>query len=258
MEWRVKRKITILVILGLALSFIPYSLYKKIHVEPTCFDTKRNQGEEGVDCGGPCIPCRFLTVNTIEVVWSKFLLVREGSYDGIAFIKNPNPYYGSLFVEYSFELLDDKNALIATREGNTFLLPGEQITIIEPDIRTNLKAKTVSFKVKNVSWGRVYEPTPRYDVGLTKREYEVTENAQGISQSVVKTGIFNNTNETFSRVFVSVFLYDNEKNIIGVSKTILENVTPLETRPLTFVWPGKVADTVSAIEGEVRINSFLR
>ena len=26
-------------------------------IEPTCFDRIQNQGEEGIDCGGPCEPC---------------------------------------------------------------------------------------------------------------------------------------------------------------------------------------------------------
>ncbi len=31
---------------------------------PSCFDGIQNQGEEGVDCGGPCRPCTTLTTTT--------------------------------------------------------------------------------------------------------------------------------------------------------------------------------------------------
>lgn len=39
---------------GQALEFTVYSGKK---VEPTCSDSIKNQGETGVDCGGPCSPC---------------------------------------------------------------------------------------------------------------------------------------------------------------------------------------------------------
>jgi hypothetical protein len=38
----------LLVIIALAWYFWP---------RPTCFDKKQNGQEEGIDCGGPCIPC---------------------------------------------------------------------------------------------------------------------------------------------------------------------------------------------------------
>ncbi len=38
---------------------------------PDCFDMLQNQGEQGVDCGGPCIPCESkLTAKIDGVPWS--------------------------------------------------------------------------------------------------------------------------------------------------------------------------------------------
>ena len=39
-----------------------FKVYKE-EIEPTCFDNIQNQGEEGVDCGGPCGQCKKCPAN---------------------------------------------------------------------------------------------------------------------------------------------------------------------------------------------------
>ena len=55
--------LAIILIVGLPAFLL---LYKA----PTCFDGKQNQGEGGIDCGGPCVklcPSAFLPP---EVIWT--------------------------------------------------------------------------------------------------------------------------------------------------------------------------------------------
>jgi hypothetical protein len=40
-----------------ATSSIMFKIYKKSATPTTCFDNLKNQGETGIDCGGPCKPC---------------------------------------------------------------------------------------------------------------------------------------------------------------------------------------------------------
>lgn len=258
MSWRKRRQFTILAILVLLLGSFGWYAYEQNRSYPTCFDTKQNQNEEDVDCGGSCIPCQFLKLQNVQVAWTRVIEVRKDSFDALASIKNPNIYYGSLRMDYAFELLDENGASIATRQGHTFLLPNEKITLIEPDIRTSLKPKTSLFKLRSIEWGRVYEPAPRYDIGLGKRDYEVITNPQGVKQGTVKTSVFNATMETFSEVFASVFLFDADRNIIAANKTLIENLAPGETRPVTFYWPEEIRGIITGIEGEVRVNSFIK
>ncbi len=258
MDWRHRRQLAIFSVIVLFFAVIVYFIYAANREIPTCFDQRQNQNEEGVDCGGNCISCQLLTIRDIQTVWTKLVPVRLGSYDAAAFVKNPNLYFGTLNLQYEFELLDDKGASIALREGTTYLLPGEDAVIIEPDIRSSLDARTVNFKIRNVSWGRTYELAPHYDVGFGKRDYRVVENPQKIKQSIVETSIFNNTAEAFSRADAQVLLYDANKNVIAVNLTAIEDLQPGETRPITFQWPQEIRGTVDSIEGRVRINSFLR
>lgn len=258
MDWRRRRQFTIFIIVILIAGLWGFRIFQNARPIATCFDNRQNQNEEGIDCGGSCIPCKLLEVQDVEVLWTKVLEARPGSFDALASIKNPNVYFGTLAMRYEFELLDENGASIALRQGSTFLLPLENVTLVEPDIRSTLTARQALFKIRSIEWGRVYEPAPKYDVGLGKRDYEVVTNPQGIRQSVVRTSVFNNSGERFSQVFVAIFLTDAEKNIIAANRTIVENVAPGETRPIQFVWPQEITGSISGIEGEVRVNSFIR
>ena len=57
-SWRRKRQLTILtglLIVAGAIFFIFF--YDSISEAPTCFDSKQNGSETGVDCGGVCDAC---------------------------------------------------------------------------------------------------------------------------------------------------------------------------------------------------------
>ncbi len=246
----------ILIVPMTIIGFILFSFYQKYKSVSTCFDAIKNQHEDDIDCGGECISCQLLITQDLRVVWSVFTRVRDGSYDAIAYIKNPNLRYGSSRVEYEIILKDAEGISIGTREGATFIASNEQIIIIETDIRTNLIPKTAGFKIKRVIWTRDDNPPPLHDIGFIKREYSVRQSAEGIRQSMVETAIFNNTPKNFSTVFVSVFLYDKNKNIIGANKTIVENLNAGETRPLQFIWPEEIHGSVESIEGSARVNTF--
>lgn len=256
--WRIQRQFIIFMIPMVIIGFILFSFYQKYKGVPTCFDNKKNGQEDGVDCGGRCVSCRFFETQSIQVVWSVVMPIREGSYDVIANIKNPNLQHGSSQVDYEIKLNDAEGVSIGTWNGSTFIAPNEDVVIVETDIRTSFIPKTAEFKIKRVVWIRDINPPPSQSIGFTKRTHSVQENTEGIRQSIVETAIFNNTLENFSSVFVTMLLYDKNKNIIGAHKTIVENLNVGETRPLQFVWPEEIHSSIEDIEGSARVNTFLK
>ena len=262
MWWRFKRQFIALMIFFAIIGLAVFGAYKKFIPASTCFDNRKNQNEVDVDCGGPnCISCTLLKVQNIQIISKTFIEARPGSYDAVAFIQNPNYYYRSPQVEYEFELLDANQATIALRSGNTFINQDEQFRIVEPDIRTSIKAASVLFRITKVSWekhlvGAKYIDPVTPDVALTGRQYSIEKNNLGQNQSIVRTGIYNNTPRMVSRAYVSIFLLDTNKNIVGTDKKIVENLESGENRPLTFTWPQEIKTPVDSIVGEVRINSF--
>ena len=96
-----------------------FFIYLIAKPEETCFDGIQNQAEKGIDCGGPCSPCR-------EVVETKDLKIEEiaiadggnGTYDVIAKISNPNGSVGAKEFFYSFQLKSADGDILASKMGN--------------------------------------------------------------------------------------------------------------------------------------------
>ncbi len=253
-----RRQLVILMVPITIVAMTVFLMYQRYRTVPTCFDGIQNQQEAGVDCGGECDSCRLFQTKPPEVTWTRIIRAREESYDAVVFIKNPNQQHGAPRLEYTVILRDANGVEIGKRANSTFLLPDEEVMIVEPDIRTPLIPNSVDFNVITVAWTREYTPHAPYDLGLSRRSHSIVETPRGSKESVVKTDIFNNTSERFSVVHVSIFLYDENRNIIGVNKTIVENLGAGETRPLEFVWPEAIQGTITSIEGTVRINEFIR
>ena len=57
---------------------------------PACNDNSQNQGETGVDCGGPCEPCEIKTLSLVEVSFVKYFPAGEKTIL-LAEIKIPIP-----------------------------------------------------------------------------------------------------------------------------------------------------------------------
>jgi hypothetical protein len=85
---------------------------------PTCSDGIQNQGETGVDCGGPCAPCpqeTILLASYFETGWDSWL---DGGSD-VTRVSSTNSYEGS----YSIRLADNSGAQSAMTSP-TFNLTG--------------------------------------------------------------------------------------------------------------------------------------
>src|SRR3989344_2585469 len=117
MSWRAKQQFkyfsfiagAVLLILGAVLFFI--------FTRPgTCSDGKQNNGELGVDCGGSCARLCPFEISDVIVHWARAFPAREGFYDAVASIENPNFNAGVKDFTYTFKLYDVKNIIVGTRE----------------------------------------------------------------------------------------------------------------------------------------------
>ena len=85
---------------------------------PTCSDGIQNQGETGIDCGGPCAPCpqeTILLASYFETGWDSWL---DGGSD-VTRVSSTNSYEGS----YSIRLADNSGTQSAMTSP-TFNLTG--------------------------------------------------------------------------------------------------------------------------------------
>src|SRR5574343_1335055 len=133
MNWASRRKLIYGSIVAFCLIIFVWlpSAYV-LYTPPSCSDKKQNEGELGVDCGGPCATlCQNLALAPI-VSWQRVFKIADGYYNSIAYIENPN--IGSIAhnVPYLFRAYDSKNVLIVERRGKATLLPNTKFPLCDP------------------------------------------------------------------------------------------------------------------------------
>lgn len=106
MDRRLKKQIIIaLVFLGL-FSLIGGTIYLTHRSTPTCFDNRRNQGEEDIDCGGPCISCDLKYNPPLSLAGAPVFLINQKSQVDILFkITNLSQEWGVKDFSYKIILI---------------------------------------------------------------------------------------------------------------------------------------------------------
>ncbi len=230
LPWRTKRQFLYFSIFALIILAAIAGLVFYFYPKPTCNDGIKNQNEEGIDCGGPCTPC-LGEIEDMSVLWTRFFKNRTNTYDVAALVENSNLYAGIKSVKYQFKLYDANNILIASRDGETFINPGERQLIFESDLETvNRTPKYANF-----------EFDPKKDWKYLKKEKSFL--------SVIKKDFINSPfprlsatirNDFFTEVnsvLVSAVLYDDSGNAFAASATKIDAILPESSLPAFLTWP---------------------
>lgn len=250
MDFRARRQLAVLAIVVLVAGGIGYLAYTRVSPSPTCQDNKINQGEEDTDCGGPCISCVFKKQQPMSIFWTRYVKVRENTYDVAVEIQNPNIKLAVTSLAYEFKLYDTAGVLVASRKGTSYLYPGETTHLVEIGLTSGRTIRNAEFGIRDTKWGLADRLGP--DVIAGNREYAVEEDEQNVRKSVVKAIIQNRTLEDISDVEISAIVFDSASNVVGMNRTILDSISAGGTTPVRFVWPTIVSESISSVVLEVR------
>src|ERR1700729_736634 len=92
MDWSMRRKRLIEILLGAcAVALIAVVVIATLYKAPSCTDGKKDQGEQGIDCGGPCPYLCSSTEIAPRVMFVRAVSPEIGRTDVIAYIDNSNP-----------------------------------------------------------------------------------------------------------------------------------------------------------------------
>ena len=85
-----------------------FFVYLSAKPEATCLDGKKNQGEIGIDCGGPCkTKCQDLSsLQPIQVSQKQMVNAGLNVYDVLISVHNPNTRFGAALFSYRIILKD--------------------------------------------------------------------------------------------------------------------------------------------------------
>ena len=201
---------------------------------PSCFDNRQNQNEEGVDCGGSCVACEIKSLKNINVLPVHIFPLGDGTISALLEFRNPNINYGADSLSYSILFYDATNNVVATTTRDSFIYPGEIKFIVEPALQINASSVVgARAEVEVRSWKKIDTfSLPR----LITQNLTVQETPQ--KNFAIISGIIVNQN-TFSLSRVTLHGVLNDENGIphAISKTVVENMMPLEARQFQINTP---------------------
>lgn len=244
MSWASRRRAVIIFgfffIFGIA-TLIPLAIW---WYEPaTCFDGKQNQGEMAVDKSGPCalLDERQLIPHAIQ--WARAFSVRDGTWSAVTYIENPNNAAGIVLAPYRFKLYDDRNILVAEREGASYIMPGSVTPIYEGGFDTgNRKVSRTYFEFSApLVWERMYDTSRA--ITITGKSLLDTNSAPRVIAIAENTAVM----EAREVHFVAV-VFDPAGNAIASSRTIVPVLAPGSRENLVFTWPEAFTSPVGRVD----------
>ncbi len=210
----------------------PYFLLKPA---PSCVDHTQNQGEGGIDCGGPCaVACIPRTLREIEVLDTR-MIVNDATHGSlIGEIRNGNLDWAAKSFDYIFNIYDDVGKFLQSSKGTSFIYAGEVTYLALPNLEFpkvghNTKLEIQSSSVEWVPSSEFPRPQFQYPQNLSP-----TITSQGIE---IRGNVTNKDTLVFPRITLIAILFGVSQEPIGVSQTVIENLAPNDTSPFVIYHP---------------------
>ena len=214
-----------------ALIYGAYILF--IYARPaSCFDDRQNQGERGIDCGGPCAPCGLKLVQDIATSTPQILEIDKNRVSVLAEIRNFNQNFGAEQLFYNINFYDFSGKQIKSISGSSFIYAGEIKNIIEPLVEIPFSAiKKSEILISNTSWISSEE--------FIKPETEIREiKIEELNGTISARGLLvDNSAFRLKQIGVSVFVFNKSGLRLGISKTALQDIDAFGQRVFSVTVP---------------------
>ncbi len=170
-------------------------------VAPSCFDKIQNQGELGVDCGGPCAAaCIPNTLKALSPISNPLVFVSgPGHYTLLSQIANTNPGFAARSFNYHFDLYDASGTKIASVPGQSFAYSGEVKYLVAPNLEIAMPVDHAVLTIENPEW------VPAATLGLVpqfKNPLPVMRNMFSSSTVTVNGRLVNSDISAFTNILI--------------------------------------------------------
>jgi len=245
MSWAARRRFYILGGIGAVVAaFIIVVLIATLYKVPSCTDTVQNQGEQGVDCGGPCPYLCSTQVQPPIVEFVRPFSPSAGRTDMIAYVDNQNPSAVVRGASYRIDLYGPDNVIVATKTG-TVDLPAKSTTpVFVPDFFSGSQTVTHAFLT--------FDPaTLKWQTYTEARTLPTVASAElsSVSGAPRVTAVINNPDvQTLYSVLAVVTLFDASGNAISASQTVVDKIPAQGSATAIFTWNQAFTAPVARIE----------
>jgi hypothetical protein len=238
MNWAQRRKLGYIAIIVAFFAIVAFIIFHKItDVAPTCFDHKQNEGEVGIDCGGPCSNYCANQLTDPVIEWVRVFPVTPGIVNAVAYIEHDYPTASAAKVGYDFKLYDANNNLLADRTGTTFLGPAGTSAIVETRIPIgNGVVSLARFSFDDpIAWTTVSSAFSQ--VVINTDQNTLTSFNDGQLGTRLTATLQNQSRYNFINLEAIAIFYDANGNAITASKVVVPTLSALESRIVYFTWP---------------------
>lgn len=253
MEPKQKRILIIAIYLAVFLGFSLF-VYWKMKPEETCTDKIKNQNEEDIDCGGVCAPCQKIEALPLEVRESGIVAGGvAGEYDFYSLVSNPNNLFGSSKINYKITIKDSSGAVLAQKEGENYILPGERKYIVETGFKSSVTPVSSEFAITSVEWSQFSE-YKRPEIEVVNKNY--SEISSGVGFAEAKGLLKNKSPYDFEYIKIEVILKDTAGAVVALNSTSMRTVKSGEERDFRAFWPTRFPGNVQNMEAQVEVDVF--
>lgn len=211
------------------ISFIGYGFYNLLQAPPSCSDNLKNGLETGIDCGGDCLPCEILALRDLKVLSAQAIPVGSNQTTLVIQLENSNSAFGA--TDFNFSVLASEDG--SSREiysDQSFIYPGEIKYLVVPALNFS-PPDSISVKITNTRWSAL-DIFSR--VVIQPREIESTTSGSLINVSGIASS---NESILLPDVLVNALFYDSTDQLIGASRTIINDLKSFEERSFSVTHP---------------------
>ncbi len=224
---------------------------------PTCDDRIQNQGEEKIDCGGPCVACpTIIKLEKLKLTSAEWVHDVDKKHDLVFKLYNPNKDHGASSFRFR-ALIDDQNGnTIETDWEESFILPGEKKHLFITGVQLKNSPKKISFEVEpdSINWKK-FDDYKEPKLVITNDSYEELTGGK-VNFSQAKGTLVNKSNVDFERITVKVILRDEKGRLLAINYQSMNTVRSNEFRDYVINFPREFPGSVRDIETEIETNVF--
>lgn len=245
MSWAGRRRLIILIIIGaVVVAFLLIFSISVFYKAPSCSDGVQNQGESGIDCGGPCAYLCTEQEQAPTVLFTKAVSNGQGRLDAVAEVENKNAA-AARNVPYTITFYGTNQIEVGAVSGVLDLPPNATVPVFVPGVATGNLTVTGAFLTIDsslISW---------YSMPVDTRvvpSVSGTHISGSTSSPHIEATLSNGSNAPLSNVRAIVFVRDGAGNIIDASATVVENIPAQGSATALFTWNAPFSGVPALIE----------
>jgi hypothetical protein len=221
--------------LGVFFGIVAWIYFSYLKPAPSCFDNTQNQGEEGIDCGGPCVKvCTPSNIQPIAVAGDVMTFATSPNHiTFLARITNANSDFAAKSFDYRFDLYDAIGNVIQSFSGQSFIYAGEVKYILLPNEEVTSSVSSISFTAMNPDWAK------SSDFGTAPQFVFQNVKTEAVSSGTIGTSgvITNEDASAFDKITIIAVFKDAANVVVGASQTELDNVAANGTYNFRVTYP---------------------